>query len=263
MPNKHSCSRSSRGSGNLVAGFLLIAVGGILLLRKFGFQFPDWLFTWPLIPILLGIFVGIRHGFRDFSWLILIAIGMIFLLDDVFPDLPIRQFAWPVLIIGVGLMMILGPQSSRSKSVAEEKIEQPPVTAFHTAGADSYTSAAPVTPASGPADEVLDIVAIFAGIKKRLYSKTFRGGEVVAVFGGAEINMMQADFANTVELEVVQIFGGTKLIVPAHWEIRSEAFVMLGGIEDKRSHQPVSGPSKVLVLRGTTICGGIEIITYS
>ena len=37
------------------------------------------------------------------------------------------------------------------------------------------------------------------------------------MFGGAEINFMQADIQGRVELEVNQVFGGTKLIVPAHW----------------------------------------------
>ncbi|HMW10948.1 MAG TPA: LiaF-related protein, partial [Bacteroidia bacterium] len=90
-----------------------------------------------------------------------------------------------------------------------------------------------------------------------------KGGEVSAVFGGAEINFMQADIQGRVELEVNQVFGGTKLIVPAHWEIKSEIAAVLGSVEDKR---PLRGTTtdekKVLILRGTTVFGGIDINSY-
>ena len=92
-------------------------------------------------------------------------------------------------------------------------------------------------------------------------SKNLRGGEIVAVFGGAEVNLTQADFYNRIEIEVVQIFGGTKLVVPANWEVRSEAVALFGGIEDKRMPMAPS-PDKVLVLKGTTIFGGIEIKSF-
>jgi hypothetical protein len=57
--------------------------------------------------------------------------------------------------------------------------------------------------------------------------------------------------------------GGTKLLLPTHWDIKSEMVAFFGGIEDKR--QLVSGstdPQKVLVLKGTSICGGIEIRNF-
>ena len=76
-------------------------------------------------------------------------------------------------------------------------------------------------------------------------------------------NFMQADIQGRVELEVNQVFGGTKLIVPAHWEIKSEIAAVLGSVEDKR---PLRGTTtdekKVLILRGTTVFGGIDINSY-
>jgi hypothetical protein len=67
-------------------------------------------------------------------------------------------------------------------------------------------------------------------------------------------------------LELTQIFGGTKLIVPPHWKIQSEDLVAIfGGVEDKRailSDPSVVSGSKVLVLRGTCIFGGIDIKSF-
>ena len=87
---------------------------------------------------------------------------------------------------------------------------------------------------------------------------------MVIVFGGADIDLSQADFENTITLEITQVFGGTKLIVPANWEIKSETVTILGSIEDKRNVQPKLNDEapKVLVIIGTTVFGGIEIKSF-
>ena len=62
--------------------------------------------------------------------------------------------------------------------------------------------------------------------------------------------------------EGTQIFGGTKIIVPAHWEVKSDMTAIFGGIDDKRAPSPTVDHSKVLVLDGTSIFGGIELVSY-
>ena len=46
--------------------------------------------------------------------------------------------------------------------------------------------------------------------------------------GGAELNLMQADIHEQVFLEINNVFGGTKLIVPAHWYIKNEVSAVFG-----------------------------------
>lgn len=66
-----------------------------------------------------------------------------------------------------------------------------------------------------------------------------------------------------VTMEITTIFGGTKLIIPSNWEIKSEAVMIFGGIEDKRRMQTITGPpEKTLILKGTVLFGGIEIKSY-
>jgi len=112
-------------------------------------------------------------------------------------------------------------------------------------------------------DNVLDIAAVFGSVKKTVMSKQFRGGEVVAVFGGAHVNLLHADMEGPVVIEVVNIFGGTTLLVPNNWEIKSEAVAIFGGVEDKRSipHIP-QVPDKTLILQGFSMFGGLEIKSY-
>lgn len=70
--------------------------------------------------------------------------------------------------------------------------------------------------------EVVDIVSIFGGTKRNIISKEFKGGDAVAIFGGNDLILSQADFTGTATLDLTQIFGGTHLVVPANWKIQSE-----------------------------------------
>ena len=110
--------------------------------------------------------------------------------------------------------------------------------------------------------EYLSETAVFGSVKKNVLSKNFGGGETTAVFGGIEINLLHASIQGTAVIECTQIFGGTKLIVPADWLIVSEMSSILGGIEDKRMPQQSYSEGKKLIIRGTTLFGGLEIISY-
>jgi hypothetical protein len=116
--------------------------------------------------------------------------------------------------------------------------------------------------AQGGFDNWVEAVTVFGNIKKRVYSKNFKGGDVVSIFGGVEINLTQADFNGQVSIEMTQIFSGAKLIIPPHWQIRSEMIAIFGGIEDKRPPQAYYDENKVLIINGTTFFGGLEIKSY-
>jgi hypothetical protein len=111
-------------------------------------------------------------------------------------------------------------------------------------------------------DDFIDSTSIFGGAKKNIISKNFRGGDLVNIFGGTELDLSRADFNGTAEIELTTIFGGTKLIVPSNWDVRSEAVTLFGGLEDKRNMSTSENPTKTLVLKGTVIFGGIELKSY-
>jgi predicted membrane protein len=270
VPNR---AHKKRVNPNTFTGLVLLVVGGILLLRQSGYPLPNWLFSWEMIVITIGIMIGIRNRFQDFAWLVMVIVGLVFLSDDIYPDTRLRQFAVPIIIISVGLLFIfapkkmckgrhrrrfgegdMGPNSSSGDLVTDEAIAR-----------DTTTSPVlPVTTTAGEAysDTVLDIVSIFAGVKKNVLSKQFRGGEVVCVFGGAEVNLTNADFISPIEIDVVNVFGGTKLIIPSNWEVRSEATAIFGGIDDKRVQGTGIIPEKIIVLKGTIMFGGIEVNSF-
>ena len=112
-------------------------------------------------------------------------------------------------------------------------------------------------------NDFVDNTAIFSGNKKIILSKNFRGGDLVNIFGGCEVDLTQADMTVPAVLEVTAIFGGATLIVPSNWAIQSEAVTIFGGISDRRK-MPVlnEDPKKTLVLKGTMIFGGMEIKSF-
>lgn len=284
---KAARSRGRKRSGSVLAGLLLLCIGTILLLKQFGFPFPEWLFTWPMIVIAFGLLAGAGNSFRDPGWVIICGVGVVFMLGKIWSNTPIHHFIWPVVIIAAGFLFILAPRRHRMwhqrfHGYDEEErkkwqhhgwqhhpwqqpqeVQEPVVTPVVT-DADGNPIASQQKPESGKRspDSWLDTVTIFSSVKKNVFSKNFKGGDVVSIFGGAEINLTQADFQGSIAIEVVQIFGGTKLVIPAHWQIRSEMVAIFGGIDDKRPPQMSYDEDKVVVLHGTTIFGGIEIKSY-
>lgn len=268
--------RKRKRSGSVLAGLLLLCVGAILLLKEFGFPFPGWLFTWPMILVAFGLLAGAGNSFRDPGWIIITGIGSVFLLDKIWPAIPIHHFIWPVVIIALGLIIMLAPRRHRQwhekwNRYREAHDNQDWEKWPHSVQTPTGENLAGPQPAVIPpqreedrrtSDNWLETVTIFGNVKKLVYSKNFKGGDIVTIFGGAEINLTQADFKGNIVIELVQIFGGAKLIIPPHWQIRSEMVAVFGGIEDKRAPQNSYDEDKVVILNGTTFFGGLEIKSY-
>ncbi|MBL7915681.1 MAG: hypothetical protein BWY67_02267 [Bacteroidetes bacterium ADurb.Bin397] len=232
--------------GRVLAGIIIMLVGGLLLARTMGIYFPDWFFSWQMLLIAIGVFVGAKHNFHPGGWIVPILIGAFFLLDDWIPDFNLKPYFWPVALILVGMAIVLTPGSARRISDRARK---------------KFNS---INAAESDSEDFLETSSVFGGVKKNIITKNFKGGEVSCVFGGAEINFSQADIKGRAVLEVNAVFGGAKLIIPANWTVQSaELVAILGGVEDNRVLQMGSGdPDKVLILRGNAIFGGITLKSY-
>jgi predicted membrane protein len=248
MDTQENTSPSNQ-SGRAWGGLIIVAVGAVLLAKKAGADLPPWLFTWQMALITFGVFVGAKHRFRDWGWLVPVAIGSVFLADKFIEDISIEQFFWPIIIIFIGLVMIFKPKRSRDgvwRRWNEKHQEQ------FSAMSSQNTE-----------EDFINAVTIFGGAKKVIISKDFKGGETTTFFGGVEINLTQADINGRAELELTQVFGGTKLVVPSNWKIQTEELVsVFGGLDDKRKNITTPDPDKTLVLKGTCVFGGIDIKNY-
>lgn len=235
-------------------GAFILLIGLVALLRVTIPEFPGWLFSWQTFLVAMGVFIGLKHDFKGFAWFILILVGSAFLLRDFYPEIPIGRYIWPVVLILIGAFIIFRPgRKNRMQDGAWERKS--------TGCGDDATILDEEE--SWSQDDYIDSTAIFGGSKKNILSKNFKGGDIVNIFGGTELNLTQADIQGRVELETTTIFGGTKLVVPPNWEVKSETVTIFGGLEDKRPQQAIGAhPDKVLVLKGTVFFGGIEIKSY-
>lgn len=245
--------------GKFLAGMIVVTVGSVLLLREMGMYIPYWLTSWPMLPIVIGLFVGARHGFRGYGWLIPVIIGVVFLSDEIFPDLVDRHYVWPMALIIIGMFIMVSPSrrwGHRSRRWRRDRWDR---WADSAVKADLHAQGV-----TGSTEDFIDSTSIFGGVEKNVVTKDFKGGDVTTFFGGAQLNFMQADIKDTAVLDLTQVFGGTKLIIPADWKVKSDLVSVFGGIEDKRSvrKDDLDSPGKRLILRGTSIFGGIEINSY-
>lgn len=249
--------RHSSGRDRALVGIFLILAGALLFAYKMGAPLPSWLFTFPTVLIVIGLIAGLKHRFRNPMWILPFGIGVFLSIDRWFPGTNIQQYTAPVIIIVMGFFFLLRPKNTHRHRKLKKFMQQ-----REEWKKRMLQDCDNIKQEEEPGDSI-DSVSVFGAVKKKVVSKNFTGGEVTCIMGGAELNLSQADIQGTVVLEIVQLFGGTKLIIPPHWDLKSEIAAVFGGVEDKRPLQgTVADLNKVLVLKGTSIFGGIEIQSY-
>lgn len=259
-------------NGKALAGIILLALGVILLVQQLNFFFiPHWLFSGPMWLIYLGLFIGAKSNFHKPSAFLLILLGGVLLIDNNIHGA--SGIIWPIGVIAVGLWLILRKRGSIDTQQFKKNYGNKWDWRGHTgsvSGTAGYSPNDVPPPAGGDTksygptgDDYLDTVSVFGGVKKTILSKNFRGGEVVNIFGGAELDFTQADITGRVILDITQIFGGTKIIIPSHWQVVSDIAAVFGSIDDKRIRSTAAiNSEKILVLKGVSIFAGIDIRSY-
>jgi predicted membrane protein len=248
----------------IVWGVLLFLIGAGLLLKNMALPFllPHWLFTWPMVLIALGLLIGISHNFRSPLGFILILIGGANLANEIQPALMLHQYVWPAILILIGIILIFSPRRycrnnhwGRHHQWRHQMRDQ-----MRGQWRDEHTTGSVNTVSN---EDMLDVASTFSGVRKVVLSKTFKGGRISSMFGGVDIDLTQADIQGEAVIEINVTMGGIKLVVPPHWQLRSEVSTVLGGMDDARP-MPQGGFSadKILVLKGSVLMGGIEIRAY-
>ncbi|MDT3402747.1 LiaF transmembrane domain-containing protein [Mucilaginibacter terrae] len=267
-----------QNNGKALAGLILLGVGAMLLLRQFDFFFfPGWIFSFPMLLIVIGVFQGVKNDFKKPSSFILIVLGVLFLSGKIMPWFNARDFAFPVIIIAVGFWLITkkGKQNPWDKKKDQYFDKEPVFTEAdyvvkpegeeaQPAGAEQSTQSETSSTYNYniKGDDVLDIVSVFGGVKRMVLSKAFKGGEIVNIFGGAEVDFTRADIQGPVIVEITQLFGGTKLLVPPHWQVVSDVSSVFAGVDDKRFGNVAQSPDKILYLKGISVFAGIDIRSF-
>lgn len=261
--------------GKVIAGAILLIVGALLLIKQFNYFFlPHWVFSWPMWLIAWGLYSGAKHNWRKPIWILLVFLGVGFLIDNE-TTIDVKGFMWPIAIIGFGLWILTKknrtPEPGSDKDFWDKKYKASPFTNdkepvdFSGTTFASSTDAPPAEPANTmhSEDDYLNATAIFGGVNKSIFSKNFKGGDITNIFGGTELDFTQANINGRVVIDITQVFGGTKIIVPSNWHVISDMAAIFAGVDDKRikTAQP-NLTEKVLVLKGTSLFAGIDIRSY-
>lgn len=98
-PGIHHNSRTTVGA-------IILIIGSLLLIDQLNLFFiPDWLFSWPMILIAIGVYSGVKHNFRKPVAPIMILLGVAFLFTENINNAD--RIVWPVAIIAAGTWMVL------------------------------------------------------------------------------------------------------------------------------------------------------------
>ena len=217
--------------GRVIIGILMIILGALFVMRNYEIlDFPYEYFTWEYFFILIGVlFLFLSRN--KAAGFVFIAIGLF----NLVPEL------WPLLLVLIGLYIIYGrTRHNRQKD-------------------DS-----PETEQSKSSTDYVESVSIFGGGSKIINSDNFKGGSIVSIFGGSEINLANSKLAEGENnIEITAVFGGTTLTVPPDWNVVIDVLPIFGGFSDKRMKDPNKKiqEGRTLLLKGVVLFGGGEIKT--
>ncbi len=261
MENDNNFNNRGIRSSRVPTGLLLLVIGGLLLAYKMGAPIPHWTFSWPMILIVIGLFIGVKSKFQNPGSFIMVLIGAVFLVDRSIPGIDFKNYLVPIILIGLGLIFILRPKNTipRKNKFRDQSNDMQVV----NDGSNQPDENRSNTVYESDKGEYINIQSVLGGIKRSVQSKNFKGGEILSFMGGSEINFMQADIQHPVTLEVNNVFGGTKLIIPSNWDVQNNISAVFGGVEDKRVfNNSLPDSNKRITLIGSCVFGGLEVTNY-
>ena len=119
-----------------------------------------------------------------------------------------------------------------------------------------------VVPALMPADQVRDTAyAIFGGIDRRGTWTVPQRMRIVAVFGGANLDLREARFpAGVIDIDVTAVMGGINIVVPPGLAVQMHGSAIMGGFADvNRAPANPDPDAPLLRVHGLTMMGGVNI----
>lgn len=231
----------NRVNKRIITGAIFLIIGVLLTLDNLDivkFRLPDYLFGWYTILIVIGLFITLVREKVGFG-LTLIIIGGLFMLDEIAWyfnwDFEFRDVfkLWPLAFVAIGASLIFRNRQSHLEEYEKKSLTDD--------------------------DDMVDEIAIFSGAERNITSKEFKGGKLTAIFGGTELNLMNADLAQgTNVLDVFCMFGGTDISVPSDMNVKLKVTAIFGGFSDDRKliSENEANDGKEMVIKGLVLFGG-------
>ncbi len=235
----------------IIVGAVIVFLGILALFDNMEiFGSLQVLHFWPTVFIIVGLIKLLQARQRkDFVYGgLLLALGLFLTLEHLGLFYFHIHDLWPLFLIGAGILVL-------SKNSLEGDIRRR-IENRHNSQND-FTTYSDNAASGGAAPTQINLTSVLAGNKRRSDAQNFRGGDLTALLGGAELDLTQASIQGEAVLNVFVMWGGIELRVPHDWTVINDVIPILGGAEDRTVSPPVTG--KRLIVTGQVIMGGLEI----
>jgi len=110
----------------------------------------------------------------------------------------------------------------------------------------------------GEDSDELSLVAVFDGIDLTSRATAFKGGSMLAWWGGIRVDLREAELAPGARLSVNTLWGGIAIKTPPTWRVESSVKAVVGGVEASTSARD-DRDAPVLTVEGTAVFGGVMV----
>jgi len=233
-------------SDRLTTGGIIVIIGVALLLSTTDVVRMRSVWGWiAALFVVVGVWGLLRSNFRNLVGpVMVVAIAGTVLLRNLglIPESAIETW-WPLFVVLFGLLIVIS-RSRRRQRIRLEGV-----------GADGEVT----------------VVSIFGSDTRRIATDEFTGAEVVAVFGDAELDLLDAAVrSQSAVVDVVSVFGDAELRVPTDWDVRLETLAIFGDTIDRRRRQTGGEDTNEpdgsedttepeLIVTGVSVFGDIQI----
>jgi predicted membrane protein len=285
----------------LILGLGIALLGFSLVLdRLYIIEAGRFLRFWPVGLMIIGGLMIVQNGGQQRTvGVIITAVGTwIFLNLQGVITVSIWRLFWPIVLIFIGLSMATRPsrhpgrRRHRSKPWEDPSGGTGPFGPTDSSGGSATEVPFVSEPASGssPSSAVggsntfgaassyafgvdnsphISMFSVMSGVKRASNAAPFRGADITALMGGANLDLRLAVIPPGGEavLDITTIMGGVEIVVPSTWVVSTPIFPFMGSIEDKRLPPlPVDGKMPVpdaqtprLVINGFVMMGSVEL----
>ena len=224
---------------SIIWGIAIIALGVILGGNALGWFSIDIFFDgWWTLFIIVPSAISLFTEKEKVSSLMFLAVGVILLLaaQNVFS----WDVAWKVILAVVLIMMGIGIIFKGIIHGKNDKEVEKKIREFDN-------------------DKTMDSqVAVFSGSDRVYNDEEFMGSNLVAVFGGVNLDLRKAKFTKDTIIRAFCLFGGIDIKLPEDVQVKMRSGFIFGGASDERKGDTGKGRYTVY-LDATGGFGGVSV----
>jgi predicted membrane protein len=214
-----------RNFKSIIWGFALVLAGILFLLSNLEvleIDFAGWWTVFIIIPCIIGLFT---RGERLFSLMGIVLGVLLFLAAQEHIEYSlVWQIIVPLIIVAVGIKLIFN--SKKGKKLIKKGTE-------------------------------IEYIGVFGGDDVKITDK-FNGSSCIAVFGGIELDLSEAEITEDIEIEAIAVFGGIDIIVPKDVIIQATGTSVFGGCDNSFKNEDKKN-KKTIYINYVNVFGGLDI----